>query len=422
MRLDRIGSVAEARRAAARVLPRVVFDYIDGGADDEVTMHANEAAFADVVFRPRMALDAGAPDLATTVLGRPLALPIMLAPCGLVRLMHPEAGSGVARAAAERGTISVLSTVAGSPVEQVAPAAPGTVWFQLYAAGGRPDAEAMVARVEQAGVDVLVVTVDTPALGNRERDRRHGVGVPLRLDARNGAALGYQVLTRPSWAFRMARDGISFASRPGARKWGGPPRGAPLTGNSPDLTDASGLAGAGGLAGARGPEAAGSPDEGAGGRKPSMLSMAASPFLWTDIAWLRDRWKGKLLVKGLLTGDDARRAVETGADAVIVSNHGGRQLDGAPATLAVLPEIVEATGDHAEVLFDGGVRRGAHVVKALALGAKAVFIGRPYLWGLAAGGQAGVERVIDILETEMARTMTLLGCSSVGALGSDWVG
>ncbi len=207
-------NVADARRIAKRTLPSVVFDYIDGAADDERTMRQNEAAFADLTFRPRMGMGAPPPELATTVLGTPLSLPVMLAPTGLIRLMHPDGAAGAARAAASRGTLSVLSTVAGSSIDEVAPAAPGRVWFQLYAAGGRPDAARLLAKVEQAGVEVLVVTIDTPALGNRERDRRHGVTVPLRLDARNAVRLGPQVLLKPLWTARMARDGIRMFQRP----------------------------------------------------------------------------------------------------------------------------------------------------------------------------------------------------------------
>jgi L-lactate dehydrogenase (cytochrome) len=382
LRVDRIRNVADARRLAARILPRVVFDYIDGGSDDEVTMRANEGAFDEIVFRPRMAVDVGSPSLATTVLGHSLSMPLMLAPCGLVRLMHPDAGAGVARAAAERGTLSVLSTVAGSSLREVAAAAPGSVWFQLYAAGGQSEAQAHLDQAKRAGIEVLVVTVDTPALGNRERDRGHGVSPPLRIDARSAAHLGPQVLTKPIWTWRMTRDGVSLLKRDRAAA-------APKTGDT--------------------------------GKGFDMLSMVASPFLWSDIDWMRGQWDGKLVVKGLLTGDDARRAVDVGSDAVIISNHGGRQLDGAPATLRVLPEIVEAVGSRTEVLFDGGIRRGTHVVKALALGARGVFIGRPYLYGLAAAGQAGVEHVLGLLRTEMVRTMVLLGCPSVDELGPDWV-
>jgi L-lactate dehydrogenase (cytochrome) len=397
MNLDRIANVSDARRIAKRTLPGVVFDYIDGAADDETTMRANESSFDDVVFRPRMCLDVRTPDLKTTVLGIPVSMPLLLAPTGLVRIMHPDGAIGAARAAASRGTLSVLSTVAGSPIEDVAPHAPGTVWFQLYASGGRPDADKALDRAEAQGVDVLVVTIDTPALGNRERDRHHGVSSPLRIDARNAVHLGPQVLLRPAWALRMARDGVSTIR--GARVHvAGSNEGAPAKA-------------AGAVRAARAPQAKGF----------SMLKMVASPFSWADIAYLRGRWKGKLVVKGLLSGSDARLAADNGADAVIISNHGGRQLDGAPATFRVLPEVAEAVGDRIEVLLDSGVRRGSHVVKAVALGARAVLIGRPYLYALAAGGQPGIEHMLDLFHEEISRTMVLLGCPSVSELSPEWV-
>jgi L-lactate dehydrogenase (cytochrome) len=388
MKLDRIANVADARRIAKRTLPGVVFDYIDGAADDEVTMRDNVAAFDKVVFRPQMGQDVRQPNLETTVLGHTVSMPLMLAPCGLVRAMHPDGAPGAARAAANRGTLSVLSTVAGSTIGQVAPVAPGRVWFQLYAAGGRPAADVLLDHAKDHGVDVLIVTIDTPALGNRERDRHHGVTSPLRIDARNAIHLGPQVLSRPVWVYRMTRDGVSTVRR-----------------DRSSAAEASKQT---------------NQDE-AQARGFSMLKMVASPFSWSDIEYLRERWDGKMAVKGLLSGADAKIAASLGSDAVIISNHGGRQLDGAPATFRVLPEVVDAVGDSVEVLLDGGVRRGSHVVKAVALGARAVFIGRPYLYGLAAGGQAGVEHILDLFRSEIERTMVLLGCASVAELGPEWV-
>jgi isopentenyl diphosphate isomerase/L-lactate dehydrogenase-like FMN-dependent dehydrogenase len=404
MKLERIANINDARRIAKRTLPAVVFDYIDGAADDEITARANVSAFDDVTLVPRMGIDVRTPDLATTVLGTPVSMPLLLAPTGLVRIMHPDGGAGAARAAANQGTLSVLSTVAGSPIDEVAPVAPGRVWFQLYAGGGRPEADKLLDRAAGAGVDVLVVTMDTPALGNRERDRHHGVTGPIRVDAHNAVHLGPQVLARPVWTYRMARDGVSTIRRTRA---------------------AAGAAGAAGPAPARhtdadGPAAAPS-EPGAQARGFSMLKMVASPFSWADIEYLRGRWTGKLAVKGLLSGADARIATDIGSEAVIISNHGGRQLDGAPATFRVLPEVVDAVGDSAEVLLDSGVRRGTHVVKAVALGARAVFIGRPYLYGLAAGGQPGVEHILDLFRAEITRTMVLLGCPAVSELSPEWV-
>jgi len=372
----RIHDAGDARRLARRRLPKVVFDYVDGAADDEVTARRNEAAFASVVFRPRMGTGVVTPQLTPVeVLGASLSVPVVLAPCGLVRLLHPDGPAGAARAAAARGTVSVLSTVAGYPVEEVAKDAQVPMWFQLYAAGGLAEADALCDRAAAAGVEVLVVTVDTPTLGNRTRDVRNGVAPPLRIDAHNAAPLGAQVLLRPRWAAQLAATGIRLSTR-GA---------------------------------------------GPGGHGSGMLSAVASPFSWDDVAHLRARWAGQLAVKGILGSGDARRAVDAGADAVVVSNHGGRQLDGAPATLRVLPEVVRAVGGDADVLVDGGIRRGSHVVAAMALGARAVMIGRPYLFALGAAGQRGVERILEVLETEVRRTMVLIGCPSLDALGPEWL-
>ena len=368
-------SVADARRAARRRLPRVVFDYVDGAADDELAMRRNEDAFRSIVFRTQMASGNTDPKLGVTVLGKALDFPVLLAPCGLVRLLHPDGAAGVARAATSRGTVSVLSAVAGSPVEEVAEQSKVPVWFQLYAAGGLREADAVCERAAGAGVEVLVVTVDTPTLGNRERDIRNGVAPPLRVDTHNAVPLGFQVLARPRWAAQLAATGLRLTRR-----------------------------------------GAGLPGHGGG-----LLSSVASPFSWDDVVHLRRRWNGPFVVKGILTGEDARRAVASGADAVIVSNHGGRQLDGAPATLDALPGVVGAVGDDAQVLVDGGVRRGSHVVAALALGARAVLVGRPYLFALAAAGEGGVERILDILRAEMRRTMVLMGCPSAEALCPDWL-
>jgi isopentenyl diphosphate isomerase/L-lactate dehydrogenase-like FMN-dependent dehydrogenase len=371
MSLDRIFNVEDARREAKRSIPRVVFDYIDGGAEDEVTMEQNVAGFRELAFRPRMAVGVESPDLATTIFGTPLAMPVLLAPAGLVRLMHPDGAAGAARAGAAAGIVSVLSTVAGSAPEDVAAAAPGPKWFQLYKLGGLDAADELVERARTSGYEGLVITVDTNVLGRRERDLRHGISVPLRVGVSQALRIGPQMAARPKWAYAYARSQME-------RKR-------------------------------------------AGGDAHNVPDMDHSPYTWSDIEHFRARWNGPLLVKGVLTGDDAKRAVQAGADGVIVSNHGGRQLEGAPATVRVLPEVVEAVGTQAVVLLDGGVRRGGDVVKALALGASAVLIGRAYLYGLAAGGEAGVARILKLLQTEMARTMALLGCPSVSALDRGWL-
>ena len=387
----RINSVSDARSLARRTLPRVVFDYIDGGAEDELTMAENVQAFREVSFRPRMAVTTRQPKLATRVVGTELSLPLLLAPCGLVGLLHPAGALGVARAARRAGVVSILSTVAGVPPEVLADH-PGPRWFQLYAAD-RSVAEELMLRAAASGFDGLVVTIDTPELGKRERDVRNGMAGSLQLDARSILRLAPQVAARPGWALRMLRTSLETM------------RSAPAPG---------GVGGAESPGAAPGTASVASPSEVAAAR-------LASPFTWEDIAWIRRHWSGPLLVKGVLSGDDALHAADAGADAVIVSNHGGRQLDGAPATLRVLPEVVTAAGDRIEVLVDGGVRRGGDIVKALALGARAVLIGRPYLYALAAAGEEGIDRLLEVFMADMARTMALMGCPSVSDLDRSWL-
>jgi L-lactate dehydrogenase (cytochrome) len=418
---ERINNVADARRLAKRILPAPVFDYVDGAAEDEVTAAENEKAFREIAFRPRMAVRVERPELETTVLGTRIALPVLLAPCGLVNLMHPDGALGVARAGKRAGTVSILSTVSGTPPEGMA-GEPGPRWFQLYAAN-REIAEGLIERASSSGFDGLVITVDTPALGKRERDLRHGVGGSLSLSTRSLVNLAPQLLSRPTWAWRMARRSLAtLGSTPlpggtptassGSRDSSSPPNSAvketptqnPPSQESPERRpDESQAAPAGAVSSA------------------GAVAMLASPFTWEDIKWIRGLWSGPLLVKGILSGDDASLAADAGADAVIVSNHGGRQLEGAPATLRVLPEVVAATGGRVEVLIDGGVRRGGDVLKALALGARAVLIGRAYLYALASAGEAGVDRMLQIFRVDMTRTMSLMGCPSVSELDRSWL-
>jgi L-lactate dehydrogenase (cytochrome) len=392
-----IRNVADARHLARRALPRVVFDYIDGGAEDEITMAENELAFREVVFKPRMAITTHQPRLDTVVVGTTISLPLLLAPCGLVELMHPGGASSVDRAARRAGTLSVLSTVAGVPPEALA-GRPGPRWFQLYAAD-RDRSQELMTQAASSGFEGLVVTVDTPELGKRERDLRNHMS-SMQLSPRSVALLGPQVAVKPVWALRMLRTSLQTLARTpapgGAAPWTKPPEGDTPT-----------------------PAESGSSSTAA----PSQVAAKslASPFTWDDIAWIRGAWTGPLLVKGVLSGDDASRAADAGADAVIVSNHGGRQLDGAPASLRVLPEVVSAAGGRVEVLVDGGVRRGSDIVKAVALGARAVLVGRPYLYALAGAGEAGVDRILELFRTDMARTMSLLGCTSVSELDRSWL-
>jgi L-lactate dehydrogenase (cytochrome) len=385
MKAQRIHSVAEARSLAMRAVPRVVFDYIDGAAEDERTAARNLDAFGAVTFVPRAGADVREPHLATEILGFHMKMPVLLAPCGLVEVMHPDGARSVVRAAERREVVCTVSTVAGVTAATAAEASSVPLWFQLYS-GSREQTEERVGAAAAAGYGALVVTVDTPALGNRERDARHGVTLPPKLTPRTAVRLGGQVAARPMWVAGMAR--AQLAKR----------------------RDATLSRAAGAAARAPAPAARG---EGA--------PMGVSPFSWADVAAIRELWKGPMLVKGIVTADDAKLAVGAGADGLVVSNHGGRQLEDAPATLPAVPSVVAAVGPSVPVLVDGGIRRGADVVKALALGAAGVMIGRAYLYGLAAAGQAGVERVLGILRADMTRTMTLLGCPSVADLDGTWV-
>jgi L-lactate dehydrogenase (cytochrome) len=373
---------ADARLQARRVLPQGLFDYVDGGAEDEITLARNVSAFHAVELRPRMAVRNPAPNLSTTLFGTPLSLPVLTAPCGGMRLVHPEGDLGVARAAAAAGTVHVATSASGFTMEEIA-ADPGPKWFQLYRFHNRGAMEGLVHRAQRAGYAALVVTVDTTVGGNRERDHRNGFSYDMRVNVRNAIRMGPRLARRPFWLHRYWRDGMPF-----------------VLANTTDITRDG---------------------------KPLLLSDMArtegeshSPS-WEDIAWVRANWRGPLVIKGVLTGEDARRAVEVGADGVVVSNHGGRQLDGAPATIAVLPEVVDAVGPDVPVLLDSGVRRGVDVLKARALGARAVLIGRHAVWGLALGGAQGVQHMIEILRADMVRTMRLMGCRSVDELDGTWV-
>ena len=375
-------SVEDVRRVARRRVPRMVFDYVDGGARAELTMRANRDAFDEVVFRPRMAMPVTDPDLATTVLGHRVAMPLLLSPCGGLRSVHPDGEAGAARAAHRLGTVFALSSASGMTIEHVAAAAPGPLWFQLYFLGGRAGAERLVDRAANAGYGALVVTIDTVVAGVRERDVRNGMTQGPYVNARNIVRFAPQVALRPRWLLNFARDGFAV-----------------------DVANAAAL----------GP--GGAPVDAA----VASAAMYAEPPTWGDLPWLRRQWRGSLVVKGVLSADDARRAADLGADAVIVSNHGGRQLDGAPATLRVLPEIVAAVGDRVEVLLDSGVRRGSDVIKAVALGARAVMAGRAFIYGLAVGGEHGVDQVLTLLRDELRNSMQLLGCDAVSSLDRSWI-
>ena len=365
--------------AHARI-PKPVFDYLDGGAEAELTLSENIRAFREVTFRPRSAVAVRDCNLKTNVLGYEIAFPAMLAPVGYSRLMHPEGEVAAARVAGEAGTGYILSTISGHKLEDVRAASPGPVFYQLYLLGGREAAEAGLDRARRAGFSGLVTTVDTPVAGMRERDPRNGMKELLGPSV--FAKLPYlgNLLAHPGWL-------VSFL----------------LDGGMPKLENII-----------------------IPGRGPMELldvgtALAESTVTWEDLGWIRELWKGPIIVKGLLTGDDARRAIDEGAAAVVVSNHGGRQLDSVSPSLRALPEVVAAVDGRIEVLMDGGVRRGSDIVKALCLGARAVLIGRAYAYGLAAAGHDGVTRALQILRADVERTLRLLGCSSVSELNRSYV-
>jgi isopentenyl diphosphate isomerase/L-lactate dehydrogenase-like FMN-dependent dehydrogenase len=376
----RVVNIDDLRRLAQRRLPRMAFDYIDGGSDYEVTLRENSRAFDDVLFRPKNAVATAAVSLETTVVGTPLDLPIMLAPAGMSRLFYPRGEEAVARAAGEAGTAYILSTFAGMRLEDVKAATRGPMWYQLYLAGSRDVAKAAIARAKAAGYTALVVTIDTAVAGYRTRDIRNGANELLSRNPLVMYPYVWQVLSRPRWLASYYADGGSLyfpnvvIPGKGPMAWGG-------------------------VAGA----------------------LADSTVAWADLEWIRDVWDGPVVVKGVYTADDARRAVDEGAVAVIVSNHGGRQLDGVAPAIRMLPEVVAAVGDRTEVLFDSGIRRGSDIAKALCLGARAVLIGRAYLYGVAAAGSPGVARSIEILRDELTRTLKLLGVASIAELGESYV-
>jgi len=375
----RIVNIADLRMAAKKRLPRAVFDYIDGGADAEWTMRENSRVFDDVIFRPRSAVATKSCDLRTTVLGENIELPFILAPVGSSRMFYPRGEEVAARAAGEAGTIYTLSTLSGCAVSDVKAATRGPLWYQLYLIGGRDVALAGIERAKQSGCSALAVTIDTPVAGMRERDVRNGVkelvsGAPFTM-----LPYVFQFLARPRWLAGYLRDG-------GLMKF-------------PNIVLKNGPM----------PYA----DVGA--------ALEQAMVCWDDFKWIREVWPGPIIAKGVHTADDACRAIDVGANAVIVSNHGGRQLDGVAPSLRVLPEVVTAVNGQIEVLFDSGIRRGSDVVKALCLGARAVLIGRAYAYGLGAAGEAGVRRAIDILRADIIRTMKLLGCSAVPDLDRSFV-
>ena len=373
-------NIEDLRHAAKRRLPRVVFDYIDGGAEDEWTLRANRRAFEEVTFRPRCAVATPPCDLSVSVLGTSLSMPLVLAPVGSSRLMYPRGEEAAANAAGAAGIAYTLSTLSGCRLEGVAAASKGPLWYQLYLVGGRDCALSAIERAKAAGFSALVITIDTAVAGMRERDFRNGVKELLGGNLWSKLPFVSQLLVKPRWLAGFFADG-------GLMKF----QNVVIPGTGPmlyaDVTAALGDA----------------------------------VVTWDDLKWIERAWSGPIIIKGVHTADDARRAVDVGAKALVVSNHGGRQLDGVPPTLRILPEVVASVGDQIEVLLDGGIRRGSDIVKAMCLGARAVMVGRAYAYGLGAAGGAGVGRAIEILRADLIRTLKLLSCPSVADLDRSYV-
>ena len=357
--MDRPVSIDDYEQLAKERLDPMVFDYYAGGAGDEWTLAENRAAFRRWVLRPRVLRDVSEVDLATTALGEPVSMPILVAPTAFQRMAHPDGELATARAAAEAGTIMTLSTIASATIEDVAHTDRGAPrWFQLYVYRDRNVTEQLVKRAVASGYRALVLTVDTPVLGLRDRDQRNRFVLPAGVELANLADLGAGVK-------------LPHTSGSGLFAW------------VAELQDAS--------------------------------------VTWEDIPWLRSLSPLPIVLKGVLTAEDARLAVDAGAEGIIVSNHGGRQLDGSPATIEVLPEVVEAADGRAEVWMDGGVRRGSDVLTALALGARGVLVGRPVLWGLAAGGHRGVSDILSLLRDDLRVAMQIAGCASVDGITREFV-
>jgi isopentenyl diphosphate isomerase/L-lactate dehydrogenase-like FMN-dependent dehydrogenase len=376
----RVVCIEDFRPIARERIPKPVFDYLDGGAEGEVTLRENCRVFDDVTFRPRHAVALSECSLCTSVLAFNLSLPFMLAPVGYSRLMHPGGEVAAARAAGAAGTAYILSTISGHRLEDVRAASTGPVFYQLYLMGGRGAAEAAIERARVAGFNALVVTIDTPVSGIRERDYRNGMKELISGGPFEKIPFVGQILSRPGWLFEYLRDG----GLPGLPNVIVPDKG-PLP-----LIDVA-------------------------------TALAESAVTWADLSWIRESWKGPIVIKGVLTADDALRSIDEGAAAISVSNHGGRQLDGVPASLRVLPEVIKAVQGRIEVWMDGGIRRGTDIAKAICMGARAVLCGRAYAYGLAAAGEAGVNRAVDILRSDLDRTLRLLGCPSVADLDRSYV-
>jgi L-lactate dehydrogenase (cytochrome) len=374
-----IANIEDLRRLARRRLPRALFDFIDGGAQDEVTLQANQTDFHKLALLPRVLTDVSQRDQSVTLLGERLEQPLILAPTGLPGLLWPNGALEAARAADAAGCGFCLSTMSTSSIEEVSGAVKGPLWFQLYVMRDRELARSMMERAKAVGYSVLVLTVDLAMQGQRDRDVHNGLTIPPQFRLSNLVDFGLH----PGWVWRFVNGPkVTLANFVGA------------AGHGDDMFTIAGF----------------------------VNSQFDQSVTWKDIDWARNIWGGPLVLKGILSPEDARLAVEHGVDGVIVSNHGGRQLDGVRSAIAALPDVAEAAEGKLDVILDGGVRRGTDVLKALALGAKACMIGRPFLYGLAAEGRAGVERALHILRNELDLALALTGCARAAELDPSFIG
>jgi L-lactate dehydrogenase (cytochrome) len=374
--LDNALTIADLKEKARRRVPKMFFDYADSGAWTQSTYDANESDFAKILLRQRVLVDMTDRTLASEMVGEPVAMPVALAPTGFCGMQHADGEILAAQAAEAAGVPFCLSTMSICSIEDVAAATTKPFWFQLYVMRDRGFCESLIGRAKAAGCSALVLTLDLQILGQRHKDLRNGLSAPPKWTPSHA----WQLATRPLWCLDMlGTKRHSFGN---------------IVGHAPNVGDLSSLG--------------------------SWTKEQFDPRLsWEDVAWIREKWDGKLILKGILDPEDARMALGSGADAIIVSNHGGRQLDGARSSISAMPGVMEAVGDRMEVHMDGGVRSGQDVLKAVALGAKGVWIGRPYLYGLGAGGKAGVTRCLDIIRNELDITMALCGRRDIRTIDAD---
>ncbi len=364
--IDAINTVRDAREISKRKLPKMVWDFIDGGADGELAVAANRRSLNEIQLRPRFLTDVSNRDSSIQIFGNKTELPFILSPSGMATIAHPQGELAVAKAAGRCGAIFCVSTASGYTLEEIAEVSDARLWFQLYLWGNEEVVESLIDRAQISGYEALVVTVDVPVVGKRERDLANGMSLPVRIRPRNAI----NTLRKPRWLLGLL--------------------------NGPDITFAN-------LAGfAEGDDASSIGEY-------TDRELVDQTRTWNDLEIIRNRWNGPLLVKGVMTPEDAINAVDSGADGVIVSNHGGRQMSFVPGVASVFESIVHAVGHRAEIFFDGGIRRGEDIVKARAVGATAACGGRPWYWGLAAGGEQGVEKILSVLAADVDRTLALLG-------------